>query len=295
MLGRCAKRRGTIALLCLAVTGCAATNGAPADGGSGEAVVADARADAETAAVADAPVSDGAEGGDGVGGAQPAEPLDAPAPAIAQDYYMDENYILRPKDENGERRVALLTFDDGPKDEALLRSMLDTLDEHGAKAIFFVNGYRAERSPELLSVIRERGHAIGNHAWDHVDLKRAEPEEMERQIEDVQRFVRDVVGEAPTFFRPPFGAGDDAVKAKASEEGLLYMTWSNGSRDWMKGYDDPEKVQASVLEQLHPGSNILMHELPWTAEALDGLLEAIKAEGYEFLDPARIDPAHSKK
>lgn len=33
-------------------------------------------------------------------------------------------------------KVVLLSFDDGPKEEAMLTQMLDALDKHGAKAIF---------------------------------------------------------------------------------------------------------------------------------------------------------------
>ncbi|HZG75727.1 MAG TPA: polysaccharide deacetylase family protein, partial [Paenibacillus sp.] len=72
------------------------------------------------------------------------------------------------------------------------------------------------------------------------------------------------------------------------------MTWSNGSRDWEKGFDEPRKVVDSVLEQLHPGSNILMHELSWTEAALDELLTELERREYGFLDPARIDPDYSK-
>ena len=48
------------------------------------------------------------------------------------------------------------------------------------------------------------------------------------------------------------------------------------------------QVIARVMEQLHPGSNILMHELPWTVEALDRLLEQIREQGYRFVDPHAI-------
>ncbi len=232
------------------------------------------------------------------------EPADEPSPEaeppaaspdVEKDYYMDGSYILRPKDEAADpKKVVLLTFDDGPKEEATLVSMLDALDRHGAKAIFFLNGYRAERKPELVKLIHERGQTIGNHSWDHVDLKKESQEEMEKQIDDVQSFVRELTGETPAFFRPPFGSGGDAVKRKAKDAGMLYMTWSNGSRDWEKGFDEPRKVIDSVLEQLHPGSNILMHELAWTAEALDELLTELERLEYGFLDPARIDPNYSK-
>lgn len=70
---------------------------------------------------------------------------------------------------------------------------------------------------------------------------------------------------------------------------MLYMTWSNGSLDWDRNHQTPEAVIHNVLEQLHPGANILMHELEWTAEALDTLLARLEEEGYSFLDPRAID------
>lgn len=202
---------------------------------------------------------------------------------------MDQNYIIRPKSEEIEKNVVLLTFDDAPKDEAVLRSILDTLDQFHAKAIFFVNGYRAEQHPELLRLIADRGHPIGNHAWDHVNLREVPAEDLEKQIGDVQRLVEEITGEAPLFFRPPHGAGNDAVRSKAAEYDLLYMNWSNGSRDWMDGYQETDQIIDSVMEQLHAGSNILMHELPWTAEALEPLLTRLQEKGYRFVHPAEID------
>ena len=61
-----------------------------------------------------------------------------------------------------EKNVVLLTFDDGPKEEEMLTSMLNTLKKHDAKAIFFVNGFRVQANPELLELIHSEGHAIGN-------------------------------------------------------------------------------------------------------------------------------------
>ena len=54
----------------------------------------------------------------------------------------------------------------------MISQMIDTLDKHDAKAIFFVNGYRAKEHPELLKLIHDRGQIIGNHSWDHIDLKK---------------------------------------------------------------------------------------------------------------------------
>lgn len=222
-----------------------------------------------------------------------------PAPASpdrqepAPLYRMNAVYDIVPIDpETTDKRVALLTFDDGPKSADTLGPMLDTLDKYGARAIFFVNGYRVEKNPDLLKEIYDRGHAVGNHSWDHIPLGKEKPETVRDQIGRVQDIVEELTGEAPRFFRPPHASGGDDVRRIAREFGLLYMTWSNGSLDWdlgkVKEEDRPQAVIDNVLKQLRPGSNILMHELAWTAEALDRLLAAIRDEGYRFVDPREI-------
>ncbi|MUG64974.1 MULTISPECIES: polysaccharide deacetylase family protein [Paenibacillus] len=223
---------------------------------------------------------------------QPADPA-PPGSEIASiqpQYHMNSVYRIVPNEESVPANTVLLTFDDGPKDEALIHRMIDILDKHDAKAIFFVNGYRVKANPELLRLIHERGQIIGNHSWDHIDLKKESPEVVRQQIVDVQNIVEETIGEKPKFFRPPFGSGGDAVKAIVEENGMLYMTWSNGSLDWESKYKNkPEAIIQNVLDQLHPGSNILMHELPWTADALDGLLTELEQQGYHFVHPESIE------
>lgn len=207
-------------------------------------------------------------------------------------YHMNKNYDIVPNDEATDKKVVLLTFDDGPKDAALINPLMDILDKHQAKAIFFVNGYRVKENPDLLKLIHNRGGIIGNHSWDHIVLKDKSYTEVKKQIEDVQNIVKDVIGEAPHFFRPPHGAGGDVGKKVAAENGILYMTWSVGSLDWeMKEKDTgkTDKLINNVTDQLHSGSNILMHELPWTVEALDTLLTTLEGKGYSFVDPQSIE------
>ncbi|WP_138753469.1 polysaccharide deacetylase family protein [Paenibacillus sinopodophylli] len=204
-------------------------------------------------------------------------------------YEMNAAYRLVPISTNATDKVVLLTFDDGPKDSVVLTSLLDTLDKHDAKAIFFVNGYRVKQNPDLLKLIDKRGQTIGNHSWDHINLKNEAADIVDKQINDVQTAVEALIGKKPTFFRPPYGSGGDDVKKIAKNHGMLYMTWSNGSLDWDKSAKDkPEVVINNVMEQLHPGANILMHELKWTAEALDKLLTNLETKGYGFIDPSSI-------
>ncbi|AJS58009.1 polysaccharide deacetylase family protein [Paenibacillus sp. IHBB 10380] len=207
-------------------------------------------------------------------------------------YHMNSNYDIVPNDESSPKKVVLLTFDDGPKEETMINDLIDTLEKHSAKAIFFVNGYRVKENPDLLKLIHEREQIIGNHSWDHIELRKESETKVKKQIEDVQKIVKDTVGETPVFFRPPHGAGGDVGKKVAKENGLLYMTWSNGSLDWeMKSKDKnkTDQIMNNVMDQLHSGSNILMHELPWTVESLDALLTKLEAKGYSFVDPRSIE------
>lgn len=209
---------------------------------------------------------------------------------IEKTYHMNANYYIKPNDKTSESKVVLLTFDDGPKEEKMINGLIDTLDKHDAKAIFFVNGYRVKSHPELLKIIHERDQVVGNHAWDHEDLKKMSTTAASKQVTDVQKIVKETIGVEPQFFRPPFGSGNDALKATVKKNGMLYMTWSNGSLDWDKSTKNkPDKVIQNVLDQLNPGSNILMHELPWTVEALDELLTKLEQKGYTFVDPRSIE------
>lgn len=212
--------------------------------------------------------------------------------ATASLYHINKVYNVVPNEEGTEKKVVLLTFDDGPKEKEMIDGLIDTLDKHHAKAIFFVNGYRVNANPDLLTLIHDRGQIIGNHSWDHIDLKKETSESARKQVEDVQSIVEETIGERPRFFRPPFGSGNDNLHQIVEENDMIYMTWSNGSLDWdSKNKNKPDAVIKNVLDQLHSGSNILMHELPWTVEALDELLTKLEAKGYSFVDPRTISEA----
>lgn len=209
-------------------------------------------------------------------------------------YHFDQAYRVIPNNEGADKKVVLLTFDDGPKEKEVLEQLLDTLDKHEAKAIFFVNGYHVQSNPDLLRLIHDRGQLIGNHSWDHIDLKQEPADSARKQVEDVQKIVEETIGERPQFFRPPFGSSNETLHRITEDNDLTYITWSNDSMDWDPKFNNPESVVNNIMDQLHPGSNILMHELPWTAEALDELLTKIKSEGYGFVDPRMIShPAES--
>jgi polysaccharide deacetylase family protein (PEP-CTERM system associated) len=48
-----------------------------------------------------------------------------------------------------------------------MRTILDTLARHETKATFFFLGWIADRAPDVVAEVAERGHEIGIHSYEH--------------------------------------------------------------------------------------------------------------------------------
>lgn len=203
-------------------------------------------------------------------------------------YYVDVNYYLKPVNPDDSKNVVLLTFDDAPQGR-YTEDILNTLDKYNAKAIFFVNGIYAEKHPDLLKEIHDKGHIIGNHTWWHKYLSKLDKKTTRDEIKSVNDFVESVIGERPKFFRPPYGQLTDYAKTIINEEQMQSMNWSLGAKDWVfVNSNEADKVVSQVLDNIQPGSNILMHDKHVTSIALDKILSGLKEKGYTFVLPTEV-------
>lgn len=203
-------------------------------------------------------------------------------------YELNTVWALVPIDEANPKAV-LLTIDDAPDKRAL--DMAKTLKELDAPAVFFVNGHFIDTDEEklVLREIYDMGFAIGNHTKTHANLNQSSEEQQREEILFVSDAVEGVTGERPKFFRAPFGVNTDFSRALVQDEGMLLMNWSYGY-DWEKQYMDSAALTDIMVntELLHDGANLLMHDREWTANALKGIVEGLRAKGYELIDPATI-------
>ena len=173
-----------------------------------------------------------------------------------------------------------LTFDDGPNRTAT-PDILDTLAARGVTATFFVVGQMAAAQPALVQRESQEGHVIGNHSWDHPDLTTLSRDRVESELQDTNDEIRQLTGTAPTQWRPPYGATNQAVEAVAADVGLTSMVlWTVDPRDWA---DPPATtVRDRVLEAVRPDSIILLHDGTGanTPEALPMILSGLADLGY---------------
>lgn len=201
-------------------------------------------------------------------------------------YYVNEKYYIKPMDKEENAKVVLLTFDDSPAGDSTV-DILDTLDKYEAKAIWFINGYYADRNRELLQEIHDRGHIIGNHTWWHENLSKIDAETTRTEIVSINDLVEEVIGIRPVYFRAPYGVYTDLAKEILKEENMQYMNWTWGSLDWE--LKSSEEIEKNVIGHVHNGANILFHDKRITADALENILHSLSEEGYSFVLPTEVN------
>lgn len=156
----------------------------------------------------------------------------------------------------GEGR-AVVTFDDGPDMDAT-PAVLDALDAAGAHATFFVVADQMFRWPALVKEIRDRGHEIGLHGYDH---QRQDRISAERSRDDVVRgfeAIEEVTGERCSWYRPPFGRMSKASVGACQELDLTPVYWSAWGLDWEDV--DADRIADVASSQLREGGILLLHD-----------------------------------
>ncbi len=179
-----------------------------------------------------------------------------------------------------------LTLDDGP-DPVDTLAILDLLDQHQAKATFFVIGEKAAKQPELIREIHRRGHQIGNHSWSHprATFWCLGPIRTYREISKCQDVIAAIIGEAPTVFRAPVGHYNFFVHPVLRQLKLRLVGWNS------RGFDGVDASHADVTARIRKsareGSIILAHEAtPIAREVVADILRLAQENAWSCNIPA---------
>jgi len=175
-----------------------------------------------------------------------------------------------------------LTIDDGPdpQDTPLI---LDLLDKYEVKATFFVIGAKAEKYPELIRIIDQRGHQIGNHTYSHPQASFwcAGPVRTYQEITKCQKALEAILGKTPTLFRAPVGHHNLFVQPVLKYCGLSQIVWN------CRGFDAVSTPANTALSRLtnsmRSRSIILVHEAtPIALEVVSGVLAHAQKKGWKI-------------
>ncbi len=186
----------------------------------------------------------------------------------------------------------VLTFDDGPLRHHT-QPIIDALEAQCTKATFFMVGSQAIADPDMVRQIMRKGHTVGTHTWSHANLRKSTPLKARQEIELGFSAVTAAAGQpiAP-FFRFPYLADTKAMNGYTQTRGLGVFSIEIDSEDWKT--KNAVSVHREVLTRLAEAGKgiILFHDIqPATAQALPGLLEALREKGYRVVHLKAKTPA----
>lgn len=174
-----------------------------------------------------------------------------------------------------------LSFDDGPNTDITVQ-VLDILEKYGVVASFFLIADNiTEESKESVKRAYAMGCDIENHSRTHKNMTELSAEEIKEEIKYCSNAIYDIVGEYPTFFRPPFILVN---KTMADNIDLPFICGTNGL-DWEPSVKADERARL-IIEGVDDGHIILLHDMTGndeTVKALDVIIPTLLKQGYEFV------------
>lgn len=195
--------------------------------------------------------------------------------------YRNAKYNLIYRKETNRKEVAL-TFDDWGTDYTITR-ILDILEKYGVKATFFLRADGVENNPNLARAIVDAGQEAANHTYSHQVLTTMTDAQMQRDVLKAYQVITEAIQEQPTMlFRPPTGEIDAHSAQVIAAMGYKNIAqYDVDSSDYLKSHSAKE-IENEVLQQVKPGSVILMHMLDniHTEEALPTVIEQLRKQGY---------------
>jgi peptidoglycan/xylan/chitin deacetylase (PgdA/CDA1 family) len=144
-----------------------------------------------------------------------------------------------------------LTFDDGPTPE-VLPVILKTLDAYKIPATFFCVGENLAKHPDLVWEMQKRGHAIGNHTYNHISGWRTKNVHYFENVEACHKVYQS------KLFRPPYGRLR-ASQANELKRKYKIIMWDVLSYDYDKKVL-PEICFRNVIDATKSGSVIVFHD-----------------------------------
>lgn len=178
----------------------------------------------------------------------------------------------------GRRRVCL-TFDDGPVPEQT-PWVLELLKRHNIRATFFCVGENVTKHPELFARLKQNGHVVGNHTYNHLSLSKVGW----KHYADNTGKCTAAEGKAD-YFRPPHGM---MLPWRAWQMKTMFrkmVFWDVMPKDYDRRLT-PQQVFDNVRRYVRDGSIIVFHDSIKAGDrmrfALEHTIEYLKENGYTF-------------
>jgi peptidoglycan-N-acetylglucosamine deacetylase len=152
-----------------------------------------------------------------------------------------------------------------------------------------VCGETAKANKDLLRRMADEGHVVGNHTWSHPLLTRLSRSAIRSQMERTCEVIEEAYGEAPLWFRAPYGAWNRAAFRIGAALGMESLAWTVDTLDWKN--PGARAIAARVERGAGPGVVVLSHDgggnRSQSVRALRDYLPDLLDSGYHITVPQR--------
>jgi peptidoglycan-N-acetylglucosamine deacetylase len=172
-------------------------------------------------------------------------------------------------------KLLFLTFDDGPDPDSSPQ-LLEILDRYNIKALFFCDGRAAEKYPDLVDLIKKRGHLIGNHGYSHLDGWTSSKEKYITDVSDSAKYT------SSEIFRAPYGHLKLNQYRKLKEKYKIVF-WDIMPYDFDVSFGSENSLKI-LKNRIRPGSVIVLHDTAHSAanKIVDEFVSYSLNNGYRF-------------
>ncbi|MGU3443819.1 peptidoglycan-N-acetylglucosamine deacetylase [Bacillus cereus] len=195
-----------------------------------------------------------------------------------------------PNQFNGQiRKIAYLTFDDGPG--KYTAELLDILKQQDVKATFFLTGKNVKAYPDLVKREKTEGHYVGMHSMTHDFKKLYTNGDYVNEMTINQNLIANIIREKPKLTRPPYGSMpglNEELRNKVVEGKFKVWDWTIDSLDWKYNNVPIESASINIAQNVLTNAKksqevILMHDIhPQAVAAVPAIIKGLKEKGYEF-------------
>lgn len=199
-----------------------------------------------------------------------------------------------------DKKVVFLTFDDGPS--PYTSKLLDTLQQNGIKATFFVTFFGHDSATKRGWVEQELkdGETIGEHSWTHeYSYIYANEQNFMTDFNTMRQILTGITGSQPRLFRFPGGVSNTEWRRyhknmpimpnlvqDVENAGMTPFDWTAGGEDASRNPPSSpqqfcDEIMDDVGSQAHP--IILMHDrIENSVNTVPLLIAQLREKGYSF-------------
>ncbi|BGP71913.1 hypothetical protein NBRC10513v2_005299 [Rhodotorula toruloides] len=189
---------------------------------------------------------------------------------------------------------AAITMDDGPLYGGPAATLIQQLGGH---ASFFVNGNLNGSciydQADLLRQYYDAGHLIAAHTWSHTDITTMTPAQLNAELDLLETALQKILGIKPKYFRPPYGAFDEASLGILEARGYTVILpigrrtvvlWDFDSGDWNPTVEPEQSFALSTTLNYPQPALMIFHENreETATEVLPHVAPMLVSEGYKL-------------